>query len=72
MPGAQCSVTVVYASGTTSTSGALQTTQTAGANGAVAWTWRYGSHVTGSGRATVTCALSGREGTGGAIITVAR
>jgi len=37
-PGAQCGVKVVYASGTTSTSRALQTTQTAGANGTVAWT----------------------------------
>lgn len=69
-PGAQCGVKVVYASGTTSTSRALQTTQTAGANGVVAWTWRFGSHVTGTGRATVTCALGSRQGTGSATVTV--
>jgi len=69
-PGAQCTVKVVYASGTTSTSAALRTTQTADGRGTVAWTWRFGSRVAGTGRATVTCALGGRQGTGSATITV--
>lgn len=69
-PGAQCGVRVVYASGTTSTSRALQTTQTAGAHGIVAWTWRFGSRVTGTGRATVTCALGRRQGMGATTVTV--
>ncbi len=63
-PGAQCGVKVIYASGTTSTSRALQTMRTADTHGTVAWTWRYGSHVTGTARATVTCALGSRQGTG--------
>jgi len=69
-PGAACGVRVVYASGTTSTSRALRTTQTASAAGSVAWTWRYGSHTSGQGRATVTCALGSRHGAGSATVTV--
>jgi len=70
VPGAPCRVRVVYASGTTSTSRALQTMQTADGHGAVAWTWRFGSHTMGQGRATVTCVLGNRQGTGSAPVTV--
>jgi len=69
-PGARCGVRVVYASGTTSTSHALQTTQTADGRGAVAWTWRFGSHTAGQGGTTVTCALGNRQSTGSAPFTV--
>ncbi len=69
-PGGQCGVKVVYASGTISTSRALQATRTADGRGTVAWTWRFGSHTTGQGRATVTCMLGGRDGVGSALFTV--
>jgi len=64
VPGAHCGVRVVYASGTASTSRALQVTQVADARGMVAWTWRYGSRITGHAHATVTCTLGDRQGTG--------
>jgi len=62
--GAHCGVRVVYASGTMSSSRALQVTQTADAHGVVSWTWPYGSRVSGQARATVTCTLGGRQGAG--------
>jgi len=70
VPGAPCRVRVVYASGTTSTSRALQTMQTADGRGSVTWTWRFGSRTAGQGRATVTCVLGNRQGTGSATVTV--
>jgi len=64
VPGAHCGVRVVYASGTVSSSRALQVTQEADTRGMVAWTWRYGSRITGHAHATVTCTLGGRQGAG--------
>ncbi len=63
-PGAHCGVRVVYASGTVSSSRALQVTQVTDTHGMVAWTWRYGSRITGHAHAAVTCTLGGRQGTG--------
>jgi len=62
--GAHCGVRVVYASGTVSSSRALQVAQVADARGMVAWTWPYGSRISGQARATVTCTLGGRQGAG--------
>jgi len=68
--GAHCGVRVVYASGTVSSSRALQVTQVADARGMVAWTWPYGSRISGQARATVTCTLGGRQGVGMAMFGV--
>lgn len=70
VPGARCNLRVIYASGTTSRARALQTTQTADGGGTVAWTWRYGSRITGQAHATVMCMRGDKEGLGVVSFTV--
>jgi len=70
LPGASCGLRVLYAAGTTSRNRALQGTQTADGRGVVAWTWRYGSRVTGQAHATVLCTHGDKEGMGTVAFTV--
>ena len=57
-PGAACTVVVLYKSGPSTASGLGPTT--AGADGAVGWSWTVGSRTTtGSWPVTVTCAIGG-------------
>ena len=59
-PGATCSASVTYASGTVSTAAGLQTQPVAGSSGSVSWTWKVGSSTKpGTSTATVTCSLGG-------------
>jgi len=67
---ASCGLRVVYASGTASRSRALQARQTTDRRGVVAWTWRYGSRVTGQAQATVLCTRGDKEGMGTVAFTV--
>jgi len=70
LPGAPCALRVVYASGTASRARALQTTQTADGGGMVAWTWRYGSRISGQAHATVLCTRGDKEGMGAVSFSV--
>jgi len=70
MPGARCNVRVIYASGTASRSRVLQAPQTADGGGMVAWTWRYGSRISGQAHATVLCTRGDKEGMGTESFTV--
>ncbi len=70
LPGASCGLRVVYASGTASRRRVLQARQTADGRGVVAWTWRYGSRVTGQAHATVLCMRGDKEGMGTVAFTV--
>ncbi len=70
LPGASCGLRVVYASGTASRSQALQARQMTDGRGVVAWTWRYGSRVTGQAHATVLCTRGDKEGMGTVSFTV--
>jgi len=57
-PGATCSASVTYASGTVSTAAGLQTKPVAGLSGTVSWTWKVGTNTgAGTATATVTCTL---------------
>jgi hypothetical protein len=69
--GATCTAQAVLPSGRTSTAQGLQQSQTAGANGAVSWTYRTVS-TTKPGRGThmVTCSLAGMSETARASFTV--
>jgi len=59
-PGATCSASVTYASGTVSTAAGLQTQPVAGSSGSVSWTWKVGSSTKpGTSTATVNCSLGG-------------
>jgi hypothetical protein len=59
-PGATCSASVTYASGTVSTAAGLQTQPVAGSSGSVSWTWKVGSSTKpGTSTAEVTCTLGG-------------
>ena len=61
-PGAQCSISVVYASGARSTAVGL-TPETAGAGGAASWTWRVGaSTAAGTAAVSVVCEAAGSSG----------
>jgi hypothetical protein len=69
-PGASCSVKVRYASGSLSGSKSLATTQTAGDDGTVSWTWKPSTHRPGRSTATVSCSLGSKTATGTAQFTV--
>ena len=69
-PGASCTVRVVYASGSASTSSALAGSQTAGSGGMVSWTWKPSTRRPGPATATVTCSLGGKTATGTAGFTI--
>lgn len=57
-PGATCSASVTYASGTVSTAAGLQTHPLADSAGSVSWTWKVGTSTKpGTSTATVTCML---------------
>jgi hypothetical protein len=59
-PGATCSASVTYASGTVSSAAGLQTHPVAGSSGTVSWTWKVGSSTgPGTSHAYVTCSLGG-------------
>lgn len=59
-PGATCSASVTYASGTVSSAAGLQTHPVADSSGTVSWTWKVGSSTRpGTANAHVTCSLSG-------------
>jgi hypothetical protein len=61
-PGATCSASVTYHSGTVSSAAGLKTTPVAGSSGIVSWTWKVGSSTKpGSSTATVTCSLGGHS-----------
>jgi len=70
VPGVHCNLRVIYASGTASRARALQTTQTADGGGTVAWTWRYGSRISGQAHATVLCTRGDKEGMGAVSFSV--
>jgi hypothetical protein len=64
-PGASCSASVTYASGTVSTATGLQTHPVANSSGNVSWTWRVGpSTGPGTSTAYVTCTLGGQTVSG--------
>jgi hypothetical protein len=57
-PGATCSASVTYASGTVSTATGLQATPVADSSGTVSWTWKVGSSTKpGTSTASATCTL---------------
>jgi hypothetical protein len=57
-PGATCSASVTYASGTVSTAQGLQTRPVAASSGSVSWTWKVGTSTKpGTSTAKVTCQL---------------
>ncbi len=59
-PGATCTVSVTYASGTVSTASGLQTKSVADLSGTVSWTWKVGASTgPGTSTASVTCSLGG-------------
>ncbi|MFI5259258.1 MAG: hypothetical protein ACHQ01_06590 [Candidatus Limnocylindrales bacterium] len=59
-PGATCSASVTYASGTVSTAAGLQPHPVADASGSVSWTWKVGTTTKpGASTATVSCSLGG-------------
>jgi hypothetical protein len=59
-PGATCSASVTYASGTVSTAAGLQTQPVADSSGTVSWTWKVGASTgPGTSTASVTCSLGG-------------
>lgn len=69
--GASCTAQATLPSGATSTATGLQVPQTAGASGAVSWTYRTsGNTHKGSGTHTVTCSLSGQSASDSAPFTV--
>lgn len=70
-PGAGCTITVRYRSGPSRAAGLGP--QTAGADGAIAWTWRIGSNTTpGIWPVTVACSLGGRSVSAGTSLAVVR
>jgi hypothetical protein len=69
-PGARCTVKVRYASRSLSGSKSLATTQTAGDDGTVSWTWKPSTHRPGRSTATVSCSLGSKTATGMAQFTV--
>lgn len=59
-PGATCSASVTYASGTVSAAAGLQTHPVAGSTGQASWTWKVGTSTKpGTSTAIVTCSLGG-------------
>ena len=61
-PGAACSASVTYHSGTVSTAAGLKTKPVANSSGIVSWTWKVGSSTKpGTSTATVTCSLGGHS-----------
>lgn len=69
--GASCTAQAMLPSGGMSTAAGLQVPQTAGASGAVSWTYRTsGNTHKGTGTHTVTCSLSGQSASDGAPFTV--
>ena len=57
-PGATCSTSVRYASGTISTAAGLKPQPVAGSSGGVSWTWKVGTSTKpGTSTATVSCRL---------------
>jgi hypothetical protein len=69
--GASCTAQATLPSGGMSTAAGLQVPQTAGASGAVSWTYRTsGNTHKGTGTHTVTCSLSGQSASDGAPFTV--
>ena len=62
-PGATCSASVTYASGTVSNAAGLQTHPVADSTGTVSWTWKVGASTgPGTSQAYVTCSLGGSSG----------
>ncbi|MGD0863058.1 MAG: hypothetical protein ABSA21_09910 [Candidatus Limnocylindrales bacterium] len=62
-PGATCSASVTYASGTVSSAAGLKPQPTAGSTGKVSWTWKVGTSTKpGTSTATVSCSLDGEFG----------
>jgi hypothetical protein len=63
-PGATCSASVTYASGTVSGAAGLQTKPVADSSGTVSWTWKVGASTgPGTSHADVTCSLGGDSAT---------
>jgi hypothetical protein len=61
-PGATCSASVTYASGTVSSAAGLQTKPVANSSGTVSWTWKVGAKTgAGTSTASVTCSLGGHD-----------
>lgn len=59
-PGATCTASVTYASGTVSTASGLQTKPVADSSGAVSWTWKVGTNTgPGTSTASARCTLGG-------------
>lgn len=71
-PGARCRVRVTYPDGYVSRARSLAGEQVAGSDGAASWSWHVGSTSAGISTASVTCALSGRSGTGVASFRIIR
>jgi cytoskeletal protein RodZ len=70
-PGASCTAQAVLPSARVSTAAGLQTTQTAGADGSVSWSYRTTANTTkGTGTHTVTCQLNGASVSASAPFTV--
>jgi hypothetical protein len=63
-PGATCSASVTYASGTVSGAAGLQAKPVADSSGTVSWTWKVGASTgPGTSHADVTCSLGGDSAT---------
>ena len=70
-PGATCSATVTYASGTVSTAAGLKTKPVADSAGTVSWTWKVGTSTkAGTSTAKVTCSLGGHSASASKTFTV--
>ena len=70
-PGATCSATVTYASGTVSTAAGLKTKPVADSAGTVSWTWKVGTSTkAGTSTAKVTCSLDGHSASASKTFTV--
>lgn len=70
-PGATCAVRVRFPSGNYSTAAGVQGSVTAGADGAVSWTYNTTSNtLSGTGTNTVTCTLGGRSASASAAFAV--
>ena len=62
-PGATCTASVTYASGTVSAAAGLKPVRTAASTGKVTWTWKVGTSTKpGTSTATVSCALGDGSG----------
>ena len=68
--GASCAVRVVYASGSASTTRALQAVLVVGPSSVVSWTWTPHTRRPGPATATVRCTLRGRTAQGIGHVTI--